>query len=314
MARPRGCLKNSLIGCGALIGLVVMFVAVMAALAFFGRGKGGRVERAAAPAAGTEAAGDSLITVPDPVALTRTHPGRVILDLGQGEFHLVPADSGAGLGARATFDSQVHELVQSFAIAPDSTWTSRISFHQTMPGLQALFRRLMGEHVDASITVMLPREVPIVLVARMEQGGAEAELGGLWLRTADFDFRQGGFELDISDPLREPVERLRLHGSMGGVQATGLGNASPRVLSVDCRMGGADIGLDGAWRNDCDGSFRIRLGGMALTAPRDLDVQAVGDLPKDMEIPVLRRSGTEVPVPVLRARFTAKMGEIAVQR
>ncbi len=314
MARPRGCLKNTLIGCGALIGLVVMFVALMAALAFFGRGKGGKVERTAGPAAGAEAAGDSLIAVTDPVALTRSHPGRVILDLSQGEFTLRPAEPGVGLGARATYDSAVHELVQTFAVAPDSTWTCRITFRRTMPALQALFRQLLGENTKAAITVTLPPEVPIELVVRMEQGGAEAQIGGLWLRTADFNFRQGGFALEADRPLHEPMARLRVHGRMGGVQAEGLGNASPQVLDVDCSMGGADIGLQGAWRNDCDASFRVAMGGITLTAPDDLDVQAVGDLPKDMQIPVLRRADAEVPTPVLRARFEAKMGEIDVQR
>lgn len=314
MAGPRGCLKNTLIGCGALIGLVVMFVALMAALAFFGRSKGGKVE-AARPEPGAQvAAGDSLLTVADPTAWSRSHPGRLILDLGQGGFILEPAAPGEGLSARATYDTAVHELTQSFTVARDSTWTARITFRQTMPGLQALFRQLMGNKVESKVTVMVPPEVPIELVARMEQGGAEVELGGLWLRTADLDFRQGGLSLAVSEPLRAPLERLRLHSRMGGMEAEHLGNASPKVLEVTCGMGGGDIDLTGAWQNDCDGMFSVRMGGVALTVPDDLDVQPVGDLPKDMKIPTLRRGDAEVPSLALRARFAAKMGEIAVQR
>ncbi|MBE0564372.1 MAG: hypothetical protein IH621_00305 [Krumholzibacteria bacterium] len=313
MADPRGCLKNSLIGCGALIGLVVLFVVVMAGLAFFSRDEGGQVERDAVAAAAAAAAG-TTITVDDPVVLTRTHPGRVILDLAQGEFILEPAAPGEGLSARASFDSEVHSLTQSFEIQPDSSWTSRITFRRTMPALQALFRQLMGGDTNASITIGLPADVPVELVVRLEQGGGEAEIGGLWLTTADFDFRQGGFELSVDAPLREPLERLRLHGRMGGVSVSRLGNASPRVLDVDCGMGGADIGLKGQWRNDCDARFRVRMGGMAIGLPADLEVEAVGDLPDDLTLPVLRRSDGEVPLPVLRVRIDQKMGEIEFRR
>ncbi|MFO7609472.1 MAG: hypothetical protein R6X35_09795 [Candidatus Krumholzibacteriia bacterium] len=313
MADPRGCLKNTLIGCGALIGLFVLFVAVMAALAFFARDKGGQVEREAVTAAEAAAAG-TAIAVDDPVALTRTHPGRVILDLAQGEFILRPAAPGEGLAARASFDSEVHALTQEFTVAPDSTWTSRITFRRTMPALQALFRQLMGSDTNASITIHLPADVPIELVVRLEQGGGEAEIGGLWLTTGDFDFRQGGFELSVDEPLREPLRRLRLHGRMGGVAVRRLGNASPLVLEVDCGMGGADIDLKGQWRNDCDASFRARMGGMAVRLPADLEVEAVGYLPADLTLPVLRHGDTEVPLPVLRVRIDQKMGEIEFQR
>ncbi len=311
MANPRGCLKNTLIGCGLLLGLFILFIVVMASLAFFARDKGGQIERGAV--AETTAA-DAGLAVSDPVALTRTHPGRVVLDLAQGEFILEPSAPGEGLSATASFDSEVHALTQTFTVAADSSWTSHITFRRTMPALQALFRQLMGGDTNSSITIHLPADVPIELVVRLEQGGGEAEIGGLWLTTADFDFRQGGFALSVDEPLREPLQRLRLHGRMGGVSASRLGNASPLVLDVDCGMGGADIELKGEWRNDCDASFRVRMGGMAVSLPANLDLEAVGDLPKDLTLPVLRQTGAEVPLPVLRARLEQSMGEIELQR
>lgn len=311
MAQARGCLKNTLIGCGALIGLLILLLFVMAGLAFFTRNDGGQVERRAET---TVEADPSAISVQDPVALTRTHPGRVVLDLAQGEFILEPAAAGEGLGATASFDSEVHSLTQTFSVQPDSTWTSHITFRRTMPALQALFRQLMVGDTNASITISLPADVPIELVVRLEQGGGEAEIGGLWLRTADFDFRQGGFELSVNKPLREPLERMRLHGRMGGVSVSRLGNASPQVLDVDCGMGGADISLKGEWLNDCDARFRVRMGGMAISLPSNLDLEIVGDLPEDLSLPVLRQTGAEVPLPVLRARLEQSMGEIELQR
>ena len=308
MGEGRGCLKTGLLGCGALLALIVVGVLILVLVAWLGMDKGGRVEEDAVPGP----APGSVEAVPAPQAaalLTTRHPGRVILDLGQGEFHLRSAAPGEGLSVRATYDSEVHDLGYSFAVAPDSTWTGSVTFRQTMPGLQALFRKLMGGHTDASIDVYLPPDVPIELVVRLEQGGGEAELGGLWLRTADFDFRQGGFSLDLDEPLREPLERLRLYGRMGGVEADHLGNASPRVLEVDCAMGGADVSLMGAWRNDCDARMSIRMGGMEVRVPADMRIEGDG-----AEAATLRRDDPETFLPVLRLTLDQKMGEIEIRQ
>ncbi len=313
MAERRGCLKNTLIGCGALVGALVLLVVVMATLAFFGRNRGERVDQAAIADVATVTA-DAAQPVTDPVALTRTHAGRVVLDLGHGGFRLHAAGPGEGLGATAAYDSEVHTLTQDWEVAADSTWVSRITFRRTMPALQALFRQLMGGDTNAEIDIYLPADVPIELVVRLEQGGGEADLGGLWLRTADLDFKQGGFSLTFAKPLREPLERLRLHGRMGGVDADRLGNASPRVLEVDCGMGGANINLRGDWRNDCDARFAVHMGGMAVELPDNLALEAVGDLPEDLTLPELRRADAEVPLPVLRARVEMKRGEIELVR
>ena len=308
MSEGRGCLRTGLLGCGALLALVVVGVLVIVLIAWLGMDEGGRVEEDAVPG---PAPGSVETATPLRAAtlLTTRHPGRVILDLGQGEFHLLSAAPGEGLSVHAAYDSEVHALGYSFEVAPDSTWTGRVTFRQTMPGLQALFRKLMGGDTDAAIHVYLPPEVPLELVVRLEQGGGEAELGGLWLRTADFDFRQGGFALDVDEPLREPLERLRLHGRMGGVEADGLGNASPRVLEVDCAMGGADLSLRGAWRNDCDARMSIRMGGMDVRVPAEMRIEGAG-----FEAPALRRDDLETPRPVLRLSLDQKMGEIEVRR
>lgn len=306
MASAKGCFKNTLLGCLGLIAIAVIFGAIMAGLAWKDRGKGGQVEQEVSP---TVTASEAVPTATvDPALLTTRYPGRVILDLGQGEFQINPAAPGAGLSARARFDSEVHTITESYEVRPDSSWVYQLGFHQTMPGLQALFRALMGNDTDARIEIFLPPDVPIELVVGLEQGGGEAELGGLWVTTADFSFKQGGFVLGIREPLREPMDRLRLHGRMGGVELERLGNASPRVLDIDCGMGGADVDLRGAWRNDCDAHLAVKMGGLAVSVPRDMIV--VGD--RELAS-TLARTDTEVPQPTLRLTVEESMGEVEVK-
>jgi hypothetical protein len=308
MSEGRGCLKTGLLGCGALVALAVVGLLVMLTMAWVGKDKGGRVDEDATPEPSSGYAAAPF--TPDTAALFTTgHPGRVILDLGQGEFHLGRAAPGEGLTVRAEYDTEVHELTYGFDVTPDSTWTAQITFRQSMPALQAVFRKILGGRTDAVIHIELPPESPLELVVRCEQGGAEIELGGLWLRTADFDVRQGGFELSVDEPLRDPVERMRLHSRMGGLQAVWLGNASPRLLEVDCAMGGADLDLRGDWRNDCDARLVVRMGGMGVRVPADMRVIGVGEA-----APELRRTDEETPRPELRLTVDQKLGEIEVSK
>jgi hypothetical protein len=315
MAGPKGCFKSCLLGCGGLIVLLVVLGAIMAGLAWRSLDKGRQVSGNLHLGADTTAvATGETMAADEPMAaravrLTTTRGGKVHLALGEGEFRVSAAAPGEGLHATAEFNTEVHHLSEQFAVLPDSTWEYRLECRQTMPGLQALFRNLLGGKSDTKVHVYLPPEVPIELVMQAERGGCEADLGGLWLRTGDLQFRQGGIQIGFSSPLREPMDSLRLNARMGGVTADRIGNASPRALDVDCAMGGANIDLRGAWRGDCDARVAIRMGGMNLRVPADMRVEGDGVPP-----PKLSESEIEMPGPVLRLKIEKSMGEVEVRR
>ncbi len=293
MSDVRGCLKPTCLGCLVLVGIVVLVAAVVAVVAWRNLDERRVQDREVAmPSVGTPREG-------------LTGPGRLILELGQGEFRILPARPGEDLRVEAHYDAEVHELSDRFEARPDSGWVYEVRFRRTMPALQALFRALMGGGVESWVHVYIPPDLPIELELRAEEGGMEADLGGLWIRAADLRFSKGGCSLEIGEPLREPMRSLTIVGRMGGLAAEGLGNASPGVLIVDYRMGGADIDLGGAWSGDCDASLRLRMGGMSVELPDDVEVLGVPGADAS-----LRRSESEVPLPVLRIESTQSMGEI----
>ena len=135
------------------------------------------------------------------------------------------------------------------------------------------------------------------------------QLGGLWLTAADLRFEKGGLELSVDQPLREPMRQLTLRSAMGGCQAEGLGNASPRFLDVNCGMGGAQVDLRGEWRQACDARFIVTMGGMAVMVPDDIEANAVDET--DLR---LQDSLAEAPPPALNYWVSQKMGEVEVVR
>ena len=143
------------------------------------------------------------------------------------------------------------------------------------------------------VDVYLPQDVRLDLELEIAQGGAQVELGGLWLTTAELEFNQGGFQLEIGEPLRQPMERLTIYGSMGGFSASKLGNASPRELDIDFRMGGMDLDLRGHWVQDADVSISFGMGGGNVRLPKDVEIVGLaGDR-------VVARRDPEIKAPIL---------------
>lgn len=299
MAKRPGCWKTTLFGCLGLIVLLVLFVGITALLARINLSDQKPVDDTIAPRAEAETTWDG-----PPLG----KPGRLVLDIGQGEFQVSPAPPGAGLSLRARYDAEVHELTDEFVVNPDSSWSYTLHFHQTMPGLQALFRAIMGGSTDARVEVFMPPESPIELEILMREGGFEAELGGLWLTSADIDFARGGFSLDVHEPLVEPMDSFVIKGRMGGFDIRRLGNASPRLLDIDTSMGGASVDLEGAWRGDADIRLKSSMGGVDVRLPDDVVVEGV-EAPRNDRL--LRER--ETPVPVLRFDVQFKMGEIEIR-
>ena len=183
-----------------------------------------------------------------------------------------------------------------------------VRFQRTITGLQAILREVMGGGQGAKVHIYIPPDLPIELNALVKEGGMEADLGGLWLTDVDLRINKGGVMIDVSEPLREPVDNLVIRSRMGGAEIMNLGNASPRVLDVNCAMGGVDLNLDGAWSRDCDARLKVSMGGMNVAVPDNIELESAADSSSGM-----RRTDTEIVRPVLRLQQEAKMGEIEVR-
>ena len=305
MSEKRGFGKSCLFGCLGLFALVLLFVVVMFILA----GIGSRNQKIG----DHELAASNDYTVPAVAQAEEPRPakmpGRVILELANGEFKIRPGEPGTGVVVKATFDEGAFALEDTFAVLPDSTWVYRVTYHRTIPGLQHMFMSFMGKGGESKVDIFLPPDIPMVLEVAIKEGGADAELGGLWLGEALFEFNKGGFALDIEKPLVQPIDRMVIRGSMGGLEASHLGNASPRMLDVACKMGGVELDLSGAWLGDCDAVLSVEMGGMAVIVPSILEVEGL-----PVEGSALRHEDSEVPTPVLRVSSSQKRGEIEVIR
>lgn len=297
--------KYGCFGCLGVVGLVVVLAAIALGTAWM-RARSEKVESRAlshaAPAAATLPAPTPQGPAPTPAAGAR---GRVVLDLNGAEFHVRPGAAGEPIRVEATYDTASYVLEEFTEDAADGTWTYRVEFRRlgASSGFGDVLRRIFSKS-RPSVTVILPRELPIALEATVEQGGLEGELGGLHLTSAVVHASMGGVEIRVSEPLARPMDRLEIRTSMGGGSFRSVGNASPRVLDVEYSMGGMDLDLTGAWAADSAISLRGSMGGAHVRLPRDVRVEGV---PASAFAPP---PTGELRVPLLRFEASSAMGDV----
>jgi hypothetical protein len=184
-------------------------------------------------------------------------------------------------------------------------WTYELEFERKGNMVMSFLKSMVGG-TGSEVDVYLPPDVPLNLELWVKQGEAQVDLGGLWLTETDIEFTQGAFLLDFDEPLREPMERLAFHGSMGGFMASHVGNASPRRLEVECSMGGMELDLRGAWVVDSEITIRMGQGGGEVRLPRNVEIVGLQTSRSDL------RAEAEVPRPTLTFSVSSDRGELKI--
>ena len=247
---------------------------------------------------------DAPLEVPTEFAVSEP-AGRVVLDLRNTVFEIRPAQPGEPLKVEAKFDINSYGLSESFDEGVDDEgWTYEVSFRRTSDSyaLTALKELLGG--TKPRVKIYLPSDVPFDLELDVMQGGADAELGGLWLTNADIRFLQGGGAVELSEPLKQPAESVAVQFSQGGGAVEGIANASPSQLDISFSMGGGYLDLRGPWQRDADITIDQSMGGVTVQLPDNVVLRGIGRF--DTEDPA---EGGEA-LPVLRFSTSSHYGEL----
>jgi hypothetical protein len=220
-------------------------------------------------------------------------------------FSIRPGAPGDPLSIDAEFDINSYELSER-SLDDGGGWLYEVKFRRTSEsGVMTLLKELLGGS-RPRVEVRLPPDVFLDLDVNILQGGAEVQLGGLWLHDAELSFTQGGGEVAISQPLRLPMEHLRISFLQGGGEVSGVANAGPRVLEVDFSMGGGDLDLRGTWPRDADITIDQRMGGVSVRLPENVAILGLG------RYDTAPRPDDATSPPLLRFSTSSNMGELEI--
>jgi hypothetical protein len=176
----------------------------------------------------------------------------------------------------------------------------------TGSGLMRLIQRVFSSQ-RSELTLCLPPDVPVELVAEMSRGGMQAELGGLWLTGVDVSMSMGGGVVNFGTPLREPMDHLTVRSEMGGGVVSGIGNASPAEFLIANKMGGFTADLSGAWKRDALIRVDSSMGGATLILPDSVRVEGAPGVGPDA-------AGLPETAPVLTFAPGTNFEEVTVRR
>jgi len=303
----RKTLKFGCLGCLGLLFLMVVIAAIVFGVASF-QARNAVIEKQeltqilSSPE--TALIEDAPLEVPTEFVVTQP-AGRIILDLRNTKFDIKPARPGEPLTVKAEYDVNSYGITETFDEgSADDGWTYEVDFRRTSSSyLMTVLKEAIGGN-KPRVVVSLPRDIPYDLDLSVMQGGAEVELGGLWLTNADLRFLQGGGAVEISEPLHAPVGSLRIEFTQGGGAIEGVANASPSRLEVGFSMGGGFLDLQGPWLRDAEIDINQSMGGVTVRLPREVIIRG------------LTRPGVEVPetggtgMPVLRFSTSSHYGEL----
>lgn len=296
-------------GCFGCLGVILLAAGSLAIVIGVAKMQSGDVEVAQETA--SPEIPPSAVNLPEPGVLYADvdlphATGTVELDLAGGEFHVRPAAQGDTLHVEAVFDKASYAFEEGLTTHEDGGWVYRVTFRQTGSGFFAAIKEMFSD-VKPRVDVYLPTDQPVALDLRLSKGGAEVDLGGLWLTEADINMEMGGMALDVSEPLQAPMDRLSTSASMGGFAVSRLGNASPRILEVDAKMGGIALDLRGKWVTDSDISVRFAMGGAELRLPDGVRFEGLE------RSGVTLQEGDEIPLPTLTFDITGEPENLEIR-
>jgi hypothetical protein len=299
----RKWLRCGCFGCLGLLVLVAVVIGVMLAVAAMKARSEEVTEDLLTPELPAAEAPPATSREPEPdgaVAIPPALPGRVELTLRHGGFIIEPGDE---LRVEAKYDRNSCTLEEKLLTDEESGWTYKLDFSCGGFSLMGMLKQMLGGSQPV-VKLYLPADRPMSLDLDILQGGAQVELGGLWLTTADLVAEMGGIELSVDKPMRAPMEHMAISFSMGGGEIVSLGNASPRSLDVEWKMGGMELDLQGLWLQDSDITIEGRMGGGSITLPHDVLIEGLdaGGLPSG--------ATPEIKPPTLRFTTSIDQGEL----
>jgi hypothetical protein len=153
---------------------------------------------------------------------------------------------------------------------------------------------IRSETDNNRLQLKLTEAIPLRLKVHMGVGEARLVLSRLRVSRLDLEGGVGSVRINTYDANPVTCDEIRLRNGVGSLDAVGLGNLNFRVLDFEGGVGGANLDLSGAWKQDAELRIQVGLGGVNLRVPRDLGVRVTAEkhLLSGLQLDNFRREGS----------------------
>ncbi len=335
----RGCFKYGCFGCLSLVAVAVGFVLLMSAINMSSSSEPtyetSQTEQPLPPlppeppeapeppaypgeGAGPEALPPGLSAEPSETRQVELPSlgaplGTIEVDLDIGDFTIKPGPAGQPIRVEADYDTSKFELREEMVQKPDGTWTYKVNF-----GSKGGFWGLAlggGNSGQNRVEVIIPRGRPIEIKGSIRMGESKTDLGGLWVKNVDLQYKAGDHFIEFREPLPYPMDGFKVDGSMGNLEIRGLGQASPTMVDVKHGMGELFLDLQGDWRRDAKIKARFSMGECKIWLPEKARIDLRRASVSMGESRAAKNQG-EIPAnwPTLTIDASGSMGELHIEK
>ncbi len=181
-----------------------------------------------------------------------------------GRFDLRPGDPGDLYRMELRYDASKFEPVRDYDA---DAGVLRLGLRSVSGSTH-----LRGNDKGGSLDLALSPDVPLTLAIKMGAARADAEFGGLALRSLKYQTGASQSEVRFSRPNPVVCDQLSFEVGAAEFRATGLGNSNCRRMSFDGGVGSVTLDFSGDWRGSADATVHVAIGSVKLLLPRDLGV------------------------------------------
>ncbi len=233
-------------------------------------------------------------------------PLRIVLDLQPVGLEISKGKAGDGVKIQAEFDKRYYRLeeLRESSVGGGSVYTIRLRAEKT--GFFTSLGRLFFSS-PPTVEALLPPDQLLALEVRAAEGGGNIELGGLWLTDMKIECEDGRMLVGFSEPTRSPLDSFTIRVLRGSVDTVGVGNASPRRLTLDVSTAGSVMDLRGAWQDDAAAEIAVHMGSMQVFLPDTIGIRGLRSPFEKLN----HEPEADLNLPTLSIDYNAEMGKVA---
>jgi hypothetical protein len=184
------------------------------------------------------------------------------VEYGAGTLTIAPAAPGTLYRSDLRYDGS--------QVQPDVGYTDG-RFHFGMDGKHISGNRHYGER--NRLDLQFGPDTPLSLDLKFGAGKATIDLGGLDVTSLSIATGASESLVSFSTPTKGACQDVDLQAGAAQMTVTGLGNLSPRSLTVQGGVGDVTLDFSGAWRNDLSGKISMGIGSLHLNMPRGIGLK-----------------------------------------
>lgn len=128
-------------------------------------------------------------------------------------------------------------------------------------------------------------QVPLAMDISMGAGTGTLDLTGLQLERLEVNSGAGDLGVRFNEPNRAVLETFVLKGGASLVEVSGIGNASPRRMSVQGGVGDITLDFTGKWADSAEVDITAGVGSITLHLPDNVGVKVEVEGMSDINAP-----------------------------